>query len=150
MEGSLKLSKFDDREKEDPTLFKSLIGSLRYLTSTRPNIMYVVSVVFHFMESPTSTHMKAKEVELVHVKAQDHVANIFTKFLKFEDFKRLKARLGVYNFPSKEEHSSINWDLKAPIKFKRKFYKEAIRASMFYNHECWPMKCQKRKKSVAK
>ncbi|RDY12724.1 putative mitochondrial protein, partial [Mucuna pruriens] len=31
MEGSFKLSKFDNREKEDPTLFKSLVGSLSLL-----------------------------------------------------------------------------------------------------------------------
>ncbi|RDX93243.1 hypothetical protein CR513_24525, partial [Mucuna pruriens] len=230
---------FEDFKKEDRTLFKSIVGSLRYLTSTRPDIMYVVDVVFRFMEAPTSTHMKAtkrilcylkstldfglfysssnefklvefcdsdfagdvddrksttgfvffmggcaftwnskkqaivtlstceaeyvaatsctcqaiwlrrllkefnmnqeestkihidnksaqilaknpvfherskhidtryhfirecivkKEVELVHVKTQDQVADIFTKPLKFEDFRRLRARLGVQNF----------------------------------------------------
>ncbi|RDX85285.1 hypothetical protein CR513_33561, partial [Mucuna pruriens] len=31
-----------------------------------------------------------KEVELVHVKIQDQVVDIFTKTLKFEDFKRLR------------------------------------------------------------
>ncbi|RDX94898.1 hypothetical protein CR513_22662, partial [Mucuna pruriens] len=234
MEGSLKLSRFDSGEKEDPTLFKSLVGSLRYLTSTRPDIMYAVGVVCYFMESPTSTHMKTskrilhylkdtldfdlfyssskefklmgicdsdfvgdvndrkgttsfvvvlllgtqkskpllhstceaeyvvatsctcqaiwlrrllkefnnnqeestkihidnkstqvlaknlvfhersthrdtryhfikecivkKEVELVHVKTQDQVANIFIKSPKFEDFRRLRARLGIQNF----------------------------------------------------
>ncbi|RDX79128.1 Golgin candidate 5, partial [Mucuna pruriens] len=36
-----------------------------------------------------------KEVELVHVKTQDQVVDIFTKPLKFEDFRRLRARLGV-------------------------------------------------------
>ncbi|RDX73593.1 hypothetical protein CR513_46778, partial [Mucuna pruriens] len=39
-----------------------------------------------------------KEVELVHVKTQDQVANIFTKSLKFEDFRRLRARFRVQNF----------------------------------------------------
>ncbi|RDX85270.1 hypothetical protein CR513_33544, partial [Mucuna pruriens] len=61
MEGSLKLSKFDIGEKEDLTLFKSLVGSLRYLTSTRLDIIYVVDVVdvvCYFMEAPTSTYMK--------------------------------------------------------------------------------------------
>ena len=43
-----------------------------------------------------------KEVELTHVKTQDQVADIFTKPLKFEDFRRLRARLGVQkNFPIK-------------------------------------------------
>ncbi|RDX61771.1 hypothetical protein CR513_59967, partial [Mucuna pruriens] len=48
--------------REDPTLFISLVGSLRYLTSTKPDIMYVVGVVCRFMESPTSTHMKASKI----------------------------------------------------------------------------------------
>ncbi|RDY06163.1 hypothetical protein CR513_09892, partial [Mucuna pruriens] len=39
-----------------------------------------------------------KEVDLVHVNTQDQVVDIFTKPLKFEDFRRLRARLGVQNF----------------------------------------------------
>ena len=58
MEYGLRLSKFDEGEKEDPTLFKSLVGSLRYLTCTRPDILFVVGIVSRFMETPTSTHMK--------------------------------------------------------------------------------------------
>ncbi|KAJ7964061.1 Retrovirus-related Pol polyprotein from transposon TNT 1-94 [Quillaja saponaria] len=58
MECRVKLSKHDVGEKVDPTLFRSLVGSLRYLTCTRPDILYVVGVVSLYMESPTSTHMK--------------------------------------------------------------------------------------------
>ncbi|RDX66360.1 hypothetical protein CR513_54875, partial [Mucuna pruriens] len=36
-----------------------------------------------------------KDVELVHVKTQDQVADIFTKPLRFEDFRRLRARLVI-------------------------------------------------------
>lgn len=43
MEGNLKLPKLDGGEQENPTLFKSFVGSLRYL-STRLDIMYVVGV----------------------------------------------------------------------------------------------------------
>ena len=42
----------------DSTLFKSLIESLRYLTCTRPDILFAVGVVSCFMEAPTSTHLK--------------------------------------------------------------------------------------------
>ncbi|KAJ7976200.1 Retrovirus-related Pol polyprotein from transposon TNT 1-94 [Quillaja saponaria] len=58
IECRVKLSKHDVGEKVDPTLFRSLVGSLRYLTYTRPDILYAVGVVSHYMESPTSTHMK--------------------------------------------------------------------------------------------
>ena len=42
-----------------PHFSKSLVGSLRYLTSTRPDILFAVGVVSRFMEAPTFTHMKA-------------------------------------------------------------------------------------------
>uniref|UniRef100_A0A803PC26 Reverse transcriptase Ty1/copia-type domain-containing protein n=1 Tax=Cannabis sativa TaxID=3483 RepID=A0A803PC26_CANSA len=43
LEYGTKLSKHDERGKVDPTLFKSLVESLHYLTCTRPNILYAVS-----------------------------------------------------------------------------------------------------------
>ena len=58
MKSGTKLSKFDDGEKVDSTLFKSLVGSLRYLTCTRTYIIFAVGVVSRFMEAPTSTHLK--------------------------------------------------------------------------------------------
>ena len=64
----MKLSKFEDGEKENPTLFKSLVGSLRYLTCTRPDILYVVGVVSRFMETSTSTHMKVAKMILHYLK----------------------------------------------------------------------------------
>ncbi|KAL4383800.1 hypothetical protein GQ457_15G014360 [Hibiscus cannabinus] len=59
MECGVKLSKFSNGIKEYQTLFKSLVGSLRYLTCTRPDILFAVGVVSRYMEAPTSTHMKA-------------------------------------------------------------------------------------------
>lgn len=40
VECKMKLLKFDKAEKVDTTNFKSLVGSLRYLTCTRPEILY--------------------------------------------------------------------------------------------------------------
>ncbi|KAG6500602.1 hypothetical protein ZIOFF_040450 [Zingiber officinale] len=47
VEYGVKLSKHDEEEKVDPTFFKSLVGSLRYLTCIRLNILYVVRLVSH-------------------------------------------------------------------------------------------------------
>ncbi|XP_050908831.1 uncharacterized mitochondrial protein AtMg00810-like [Lathyrus oleraceus] len=58
MECGSKLSKHENKEIVDPTLYKSLVGSLRYLTSTRSDILYDVGVVSRYMEAPTTTHFK--------------------------------------------------------------------------------------------
>ncbi|PNX68276.1 reverse transcriptase, partial [Trifolium pratense] len=42
MECGIKLSKHGEGEIVDPSLFKSLVGSLLYLTCTRPDILYAV------------------------------------------------------------------------------------------------------------
>lgn len=44
--------------KVDSSLFKNLMGSLRYLTCTRLDTLFVVGVVSHFMEASTFTHLK--------------------------------------------------------------------------------------------
>jgi hypothetical protein len=40
----------------DPTLYRTIVGSLVYLTITRPDIAYVVHVVSQFVASPTTVH----------------------------------------------------------------------------------------------
>ena len=55
----LKLSNDDDGSTVDPTLFKRLVGSLMYLTVTRPYIMYGVLMISIFMNSPKYSHWQA-------------------------------------------------------------------------------------------
>ncbi|RZB65513.1 Retrovirus-related Pol polyprotein from transposon TNT 1-94 [Glycine soja] len=68
MECGSKLSKHEKGENVDPTLYKSLVGSLRYLTCTRPDILYAVGVVSRYMEAPTTTHFKAAKRILRYIK----------------------------------------------------------------------------------
>ena len=56
METDIKLSKYDEGSYVDPTLYTRLVGSLMYLTTTRPDIMFVVSLISRFMETLKSTH----------------------------------------------------------------------------------------------
>jgi hypothetical protein len=56
METCIKLSNYDEGSYVDPTLYKRLVGSLMYLTTTRPDIMFVVSLISRFMETLKSTH----------------------------------------------------------------------------------------------
>jgi len=59
MEPGAKLSKFDGGERVDASKYRSLIGSLRYLTSARPDLSLSVGIVSRFMEEPVYSHWKA-------------------------------------------------------------------------------------------
>ena len=52
----LKLRKDDEGSTVDPMLFKRIVGSLMYLTTTRPDFMYGVILISRFMESPKDSH----------------------------------------------------------------------------------------------
>ncbi|KAE8721075.1 hypothetical protein F3Y22_tig00016885pilonHSYRG00007 [Hibiscus syriacus] len=67
-EYGIKMTKYEEGESVDPTFFKSLIGSLRYLTCTRPDILHAVGLASRYMESPTTTHFKAAKRILRYLK----------------------------------------------------------------------------------
>ena len=52
VEERLKLGKDNSSELVDPTNLRRMVGSLRYLTSTRQDIVFGVGLVSRFMESP--------------------------------------------------------------------------------------------------
>ncbi|OIT08893.1 retrovirus-related pol polyprotein from transposon tnt 1-94, partial [Nicotiana attenuata] len=68
VECGVKISKHGDGENVNPTFFKSLVGSLRYLTCTRPDILYGVGLVSRFMEAPTTSHLKVAKRILRYIK----------------------------------------------------------------------------------
>ncbi|XP_028236729.1 uncharacterized protein LOC114416049 [Glycine soja] len=54
-----KLQKNDGAPEDDASKYRSLIGSLLYLTTTRPDIMYATSLLSRFMQSPSQIHFGA-------------------------------------------------------------------------------------------
>lgn len=56
-----KISKDENGVKMDGSFFKQLIGSLMYLASARPDIMYAVSLLSRYMSRPTEVHYSAEK-----------------------------------------------------------------------------------------
>ena len=52
-----KLTKNGDGVRVDGTFYKKIVGSLMYLTTTRPDVMFVVSLISRFMDYPTELHL---------------------------------------------------------------------------------------------
>jgi len=63
-----KLVKEDGSAKVDEAKFKSLIGCLMYLTTTKLGILNAVSVLSKFMHFPDETHMRAAKKVIKYIK----------------------------------------------------------------------------------
>uniref|UniRef100_A0A6N2KS35 Reverse transcriptase Ty1/copia-type domain-containing protein n=1 Tax=Salix viminalis TaxID=40686 RepID=A0A6N2KS35_SALVM len=68
MVSGVKLTKDEAGTRVDATQYKQMIGSLMYLTVSRSNLMYVMSLVSRYMETPTEVHMMAVKRILRYIK----------------------------------------------------------------------------------
>ncbi|XP_076888418.1 uncharacterized protein LOC143538844 [Bidens hawaiensis] len=58
VEHRLQVTKDEEGEPIDATEYRRIIGSLRYLTHTRPDLSYSVGVASRFMQEPKQSHMQ--------------------------------------------------------------------------------------------
>jgi hypothetical protein len=63
-----KLTKDEEGITVDNTFYKQIVGSLMYLTATRPDLMFIVSLISRYMERPTKSHLQAAKRVLRYVK----------------------------------------------------------------------------------
>jgi hypothetical protein len=68
----LYLSKSGDTPKVDATHYRSLVGSLRYLVNTRPDLAYSVGYVSRFMEEPREEHLLSVKHILCYIVSTKH------------------------------------------------------------------------------
>ncbi|CAL5436624.1 unnamed protein product [Camellia sinensis] len=66
--GMQKFCKEDGAEKVDERLYRSLIGCLMYLTTTRPDIMHAMSLLSRYMHRASEIHFQARKRILRYVK----------------------------------------------------------------------------------
>ena len=90
----VKLSKFEECKMMDPTLYKSLVGSLRYLTCTRSDILYGVGLLSHFMEESKSTYWKAAKRILRYIRGTISHGLMYSPSYDFQLFGYLDSDWG--------------------------------------------------------
>ncbi|GJR07949.1 ribonuclease H-like domain, reverse transcriptase, RNA-dependent DNA polymerase [Tanacetum coccineum] len=123
MDLGTKLTKITEGSMVNPTEYRSLIGCLRYLLHTRPNLSYYVGLLSRFMQEPKEQHMKAIKQVLRYVKGTKDYGITYKhnggdKIQGFSDtatqalwLKRLLSKLTH----SKEEKVTIMVDNKSAI-----------------------------------
>ncbi|KAJ8775065.1 hypothetical protein K2173_020069 [Erythroxylum novogranatense] len=79
-----KLQKEDGAEPTDNATYRSLVGCLMYLTATRPDIQYTVSVLLRFLHCASELHMKAAKRVLRYLKGTSSYGIKFTKSERFK------------------------------------------------------------------
>ncbi|XP_058763552.1 uncharacterized protein LOC131636999 [Vicia villosa] len=84
MEPGANLSKFDGGERVEANKFRSLVGSLRYLTCTRPDLSLSVGILSRFMEEPVHSHWKALKRTLRYIQGTVSLGMFYSKS---EDYK---------------------------------------------------------------
>jgi hypothetical protein len=68
LEQNVKLSADEGDLVEDTTMYRCIVGSLIYMTITRPNLSYVVGMVSQFMQTPRKPHLDVMRRILRYIK----------------------------------------------------------------------------------
>jgi hypothetical protein len=84
IEHGVKLSKFEGVKAINSNNYRSLIGSLRYLTCTRSDISFVVDVTSRFIKNPKHSYLKAVKRIFRYVKRTENLRLQYTETNKFE------------------------------------------------------------------
>uniref|UniRef100_A0A8R7U4Q1 Reverse transcriptase Ty1/copia-type domain-containing protein n=1 Tax=Triticum urartu TaxID=4572 RepID=A0A8R7U4Q1_TRIUA len=79
MEVRLKLCKEDGSPPADATEYRSIIGCLRYLVNTRPDIALAVGVRSRYMEAPSTRHWTAVKQILRYIRGTLHYGCSYMK-----------------------------------------------------------------------
>ncbi|GJX84199.1 hypothetical protein Tco_0334973 [Tanacetum coccineum] len=75
MSMEIKLTKDDEADSVDCTKYRGMIGSLLYLTASRPDIMFSVCLCARFQENPKTTHLEAVKRIFRYIRGTIHLIN---------------------------------------------------------------------------
>ncbi|GJV60869.1 retrovirus-related pol polyprotein from transposon TNT 1-94 [Tanacetum coccineum] len=105
----MKLTKDEEGKSVDNTKYRGMIGSLLYLTESRPNIMFSVCLCAYFQEDPKTSHLEEVKCIFRYIKGTTHLGLWYHKGSGIEtvvyansdhagDYVDQKSTSGIYTF----------------------------------------------------
>ncbi|GJR43693.1 retrovirus-related pol polyprotein from transposon TNT 1-94 [Tanacetum coccineum] len=79
MSTETKLTRDEEGESVDNTKYRGMIGSLLYLTASRPDIMFSVCLCARFQEDPKTSHLEAVKRIFRYIKGTTHLGLWYPK-----------------------------------------------------------------------
>ncbi|GJW68479.1 hypothetical protein Tco_0122903 [Tanacetum coccineum] len=79
MSTEIKLTKDDEADSADITKYRGMIGSLLYLTASKPDIMFSVCLCGRFQENPKTTHLEAVKRIFRYIRGTTHLGLWYPK-----------------------------------------------------------------------
>ena len=101
MSSSVKLDNDQGEISVETTLYRGLIGSLLYLTASRPDIVFVVCMCARFQSNPKQSHFSAAKRILKYLKGTQNVGLCYTKDSSFNFFGYSNAYMQYVNLIKK-------------------------------------------------
>ncbi|GJR65222.1 retrovirus-related pol polyprotein from transposon TNT 1-94 [Tanacetum coccineum] len=84
MSTEIKLTKDDEADSMDSSKYRGMIGSLLYLTTSRPDIMFSVCLCARFQENPKTTHLEAVKRIFRYIRGTSHLGLWYLKGTEIE------------------------------------------------------------------
>ncbi|XP_059075101.1 secreted RxLR effector protein 161-like [Cryptomeria japonica] len=81
---NVKLSSDSDATDFNGTVYRQMVGSLNYLTTTRPDIAYSINILTQFMAKPLESHWKAAKRVLRYLQGTIDFGIVYTNHLNVE------------------------------------------------------------------
>ncbi|GJV55153.1 hypothetical protein Tco_1456158 [Tanacetum coccineum] len=79
MSTEMKLTKDDEADSMDSSIYRGMIGSLLYLTASRPDIMFSVCLCARYQENPKTTHLEAVKRIFRYIRGTSHLGLWYPK-----------------------------------------------------------------------
>ncbi|KAI3710109.1 hypothetical protein L2E82_39883 [Cichorium intybus] len=104
----------------DPTMYRSLVGALQYLTITRPDLSYAVNQASQFLQTPTTTHFQLVKRILRYVKGTISYGLTFdkptqTRLVGYSDAdwaRCIETRRSTYGYSIYLGGNLVSWSAK--------------------------------------